>query len=31
MELEEESRQYTAFSVPGKAARFQWCVALMGL
>jgi hypothetical protein len=31
MELEEESRQYTAFSVPGKAARFHWCVAPMGL
>jgi hypothetical protein len=24
MELEEESRQYTAFSVPGKAARYHW-------
>jgi hypothetical protein len=31
MELEEESRQYTAFSVPGKAARFHWCLAPMGL
>jgi hypothetical protein len=31
MELEEESRQYTAFSVPGKAARYHWCVAPMGL
>jgi hypothetical protein len=31
MELEEESRQYTALSVPGKAARFHWCVAPMGL
>jgi hypothetical protein len=31
MELEEESRQYTAFSIPGKAARFHWCVAPMGL
>jgi hypothetical protein len=31
MELEEEFRQYTAFSVPGKAARFHWCVASMGL
>jgi hypothetical protein len=31
MELEEESRQYTAFSVPGKAVRFHWCVAPMGL
>jgi hypothetical protein len=30
MEL-EESRQYTAFSVLRKAARFHWCVALMGL
>jgi hypothetical protein len=31
MELEEKSRQYTAFSVPGKAARYHWCVAPMGL
>jgi hypothetical protein len=31
MELEEESRQYTAFSVPGKADRFHWRVAPMGL
>jgi hypothetical protein len=31
MELEGESRQYTAFSLPGKAARFYWCVAPMGL
>jgi hypothetical protein len=31
MELEEESRQYTAFSVLGKATRFHWCVAPMGL
>jgi hypothetical protein len=31
IELEEESRQYTAFSVPGKAARYHWCVAPMGL
>jgi hypothetical protein len=31
MELEEESRQCRAFFVPGKAARFHWCVAPMGL
>jgi hypothetical protein len=31
MELEEESRQYTAFSLPGKAAKFNWCVAPIGL
>jgi hypothetical protein len=31
MELEEESRKNTAFSMPGKAARFHWCVAPMGL
>jgi hypothetical protein len=31
MELEEESRQYTAFPMPGRAARFHWCVAPMGL
>jgi hypothetical protein len=31
MELEEEYRRYTAFSVPGKEARFHWCVAPMGL
>jgi hypothetical protein len=31
MELEEEPRQYTAFSVPGRGARFHWCVAPMGL
>lgn len=30
-ELEEESRQFTAFSVPGKGARYQWKVAPMGL
>ena len=30
-ELEEESRQYTAFSVPGKGARYQWRVSPMGL
>ena len=29
--LEEESRQYTAFTVPGKATRFQWTVTPMGL
>jgi hypothetical protein len=30
MEL-EESRQYTEFSGLGKAARFHWCLAPMGL
>jgi len=30
-ELEETSKQYTAFSVPGKAARYQFCVTPMGL
>ena len=30
-ELEEESRQFTAFSVPGKGARYQWKVSPMGL
>ena len=29
--LEEGSRQYTAFSVPGKGARYQWKVTPMGL
>jgi hypothetical protein len=29
--LQEKSRQYTAFSVPGKGARYQWRVTLMGL
>ena len=29
--LEEESRQYTAFTVPGKETRFQWTVTPMGL
>jgi hypothetical protein len=29
--IEEESRQYTAFTVPGKHTRFQWCVTPMGL
>ena len=29
--LEEESRQYTAFTVPGKQTRFQWTVTPMGL
>ena len=28
--LEEESRQYSAFTVPG-GARYQWCVTPMGL
>jgi hypothetical protein len=31
MKLEEESRQIAAFSLPGKDARFHWCVAPMGL
>ena len=30
-ELEEESRQYTAFTVPGKGTRYQWTVTPMGL
>ena len=30
-ELEESSRQYSAFSIPGKAARYQFCVTPMGL
>ena len=30
-QLEESSRQYTAFSVPGKGARYQWKVTPMGL
>ena len=30
-ELEEESRQYTAFTVPGRMARYQWKVTPMGL
>jgi len=29
--LEEESRQYTAFTVPGNATRYQWTVNPMGL
>jgi hypothetical protein len=29
--LQEKSRQYTAFSVPGKGARYQWRVMPMGL
>jgi hypothetical protein len=29
--LQEKSRQYTAFSVPGKRARYQWRVTPMGL
>jgi hypothetical protein len=29
--LQEKSRQYTAFSVPGKGARYRWRVTLMGL
>ena len=29
--LEEESRQYTAFTVPGKGTRYQWTVTPMGL
>jgi hypothetical protein len=28
--LQEMSRQYTAFSVPGKGARYQWRVTPMG-
>lgn len=30
-ELEEESRQFTAFTVPGKGTRYQWTVTPMGL
>jgi hypothetical protein len=29
--LQEKSRQYTAFSLPGKGARYQWRVTPMGL
>jgi hypothetical protein len=29
--LQEKSRQYKAFSVPGKGARYQWRVTPMGL
>lgn len=29
--LEESSRQYTAFTIPGKGARYQWRVTPMGL
>jgi hypothetical protein len=29
--LHDKSRQYTAFSVPGKGARYQWRVTPMGL
>ena len=29
--LSEESRQYTAFTVPGKGTRYHWLVAPMGL
>jgi hypothetical protein len=29
--LQEKSKQYTAFSVPGKGARYQWRVTQMGL
>jgi hypothetical protein len=29
--LQEKSRHYTAFSVPGKRARYQWRVTPMGL
>ena len=29
--LEEESRQNTAFTVPGKGTRYQWTVTPMGL
>ena len=30
-QLEETSKQYTAFSIPGKSARYQFCVTPMGL
>ncbi len=29
--LEEESRQFTTFSVPSRSGRYQWCVTPMGL
>jgi transposase InsO family protein/ribonuclease HI len=29
--LEEESREYSAFTVPGKGTRYQWLVTPMGL
>ena len=29
--LEESSRQYTTFTVPGKGTRYQWTVTPMGL
>ena len=29
--LEEESRQYTAFTVTGKGTRYQWTITPMGL
>ena len=29
--LAEDSKQYTAFTVPGKETRYQWCVNPMGL
>jgi hypothetical protein len=29
--LEEESREYTSFTVPGKGTRYQWRVTPMGL
>jgi hypothetical protein len=31
LSLQEKSRQYTAFSVPSKGARYQWRVTPMGL
>ena len=29
--LSEDSKQFTAFTVPGKETRYQWCVNPMGL
>ena len=29
--LEESSRQYTAFTVPGKGTHYQWTVTPLGL
>jgi hypothetical protein len=31
MEMAADSREYTAFTVPGKGTRYQWKVAPMGL
>jgi hypothetical protein len=31
MEMAADSREYTAFTVPGKGTRYQWKEAPMGL